>query len=136
VFLFPTAKRTIKSPAERTLPAGFHEPGIVRRQPLKRIPELLAVFVGSDSSNRRTARSVAGSAGLSFPLHKLELIHKLYVTDDGVDGGGGEILLFRSELGKEILIAGMHTPKEEHHLKNRGDSNRRAGKRTHVAFEA
>jgi hypothetical protein len=83
------AEGTIESAAERTLPTVFDEPRIVCRQPLERIPKLLAVLVRSDGGHRRTARSVAGSAGLVFPLHELELIHKLGITDNGIDGGDG-----------------------------------------------
>ena len=43
--------------------------------------------------------------------------------------------MFRRELGKKVLVAGMHTAKKEHDLKNRGYGNGRAGKGTHVAFE-
>jgi hypothetical protein len=93
VFLFPTAKCTIEATAERTLPTGLDKPRIVSRQPLKRIPKLLAIFIRSDGSRRRTARSVAGSAGLGFPLDELELIHELRIADNRIDRGDGEILM-------------------------------------------
>ena len=134
MFLRPMAESTIESASERTLPTVFDETWIVSSKPLKRIPELPAIFVGGDCSDRRTARR--GSAGLVFPFDQLEFIHKLGITDDGVDGGGREVFVFRSKLGKEILVSRMQTPKEQHHLKNRGDGHRRARECTHVAFEA
>ena len=43
----------------------------------------------------------------------------------GIDGGNGEILIFRSKLGEKILITRVHALKEEHDLENKRYSNQR-----------
>ena len=67
--------------------------------------------------------------------HHCELIHKFGVGDHQVNRGRREILLLRSELSKEIAIAGMQCPQEEHHLEDWWKSNRRPRQSPQVALK-
>jgi hypothetical protein len=81
MFLLAAAKGAIEVAAEGALPTLFNKGRVVRGKPLKRIAELLAVFIDGDRGHRRNARGGAARFGL-FPFDELEFIHKLGVADD------------------------------------------------------
>ena len=133
MLLLAAAKGAIEPTTERPLPTLLHEARVVRSQPFVRISELLAVLIGGNSGHRRYTRG--GSAGLGLPLHELEFVHELGVTDDRVDGGQGKILMLGRELREKVLIARVHATEEEHHLEDGRDSHRRTRERTHVPLK-
>ena len=113
MFLLAAAKGAIEVAAERTLPTLFNESRVIRGEPLVRVAELLAVFIGGNCRNRGNARGGAARFGL-FPFDDLKFIHKLGVADDRVNRRQRKVFMFRGKLGEKIIVSRVEAAEKKH----------------------
>jgi len=113
MFLLAAAEGATEVAAEGTLPTLFNKCRVVRGEPLERVAELLAVFIGGNRGHRRNSRGGAARFGL-FPFDELEFIHKLCVADDRVNRRQRKVLVFRGKLGEKIIVSRVEAAEKKH----------------------